>query len=628
MRTVATTGTLQPAQQVSLSFPAAGQLSALNVAVGQTVTVGQVLARLNDTTIAPQVAQAQAQVAEAQANLEKAQEGPSPQAVAVARAAVQHAQVVLAGAETQYQDEEAIYNDRLSAQQSVDQARNQVNQAAAALQVAQANVQAAENKLAQAQAGVNTSALNTLNDTIEADETALNEAQNQLSLDQNTLNAAQQDLNNAQALYNAEVGLWGLITPAQYVQAENDLISSGCSPNSTSTGCAGYQATVSEYNLESGAQQQVNQAQSAVSAAQKAVNADNTQVQQAEAALAQAQNQQANLQALNPLSVQAAQIGVQQAQAAQAQAEAAYQAAQNSLSLAQALYNDRTAAKAQLDQAKNAVAQAQNGVTTAQAQLAETEAPPDPATVAQAAAQVQAAQASLMAAQAAEANTILKAPISGVVVAVNGTVGAQTTPATPVVVIDDTVKTDLQVNVTVPEADIGQVHPGETLQLTVPAYPSTTFSGTVTQVYPVPQLVNNVPEYTVLGVVHDPAGRLTPAMTANVTLITARARGVPVVPPVALHTLGSRTGVYVEGAPGRARRRAGSRPRHLPPGVYFQPVQVTLFGTSSVEVSGLRPGTRILLILPGQTAALPNSGPLPGGPGGLFRGAQRALKGG
>ncbi len=201
METVSTSSTLQPAQQVSLSFMGTGQLSAVNVTVGQHVQTGQVLATLNDSLVAPQVLQAQAGLASAEANLQKIEEGPNPQSVAVAQAAVQHAQVVLAGDQKQYQDEQAIYNDRLSAEQNIATAQNQVNQTAAALQTAQANVVAAQNKLQQVEAGINTSSLTTLPDTISADQSALSAAQSQLTMDQGALTSAQNDEATAQTIY-------------------------------------------------------------------------------------------------------------------------------------------------------------------------------------------------------------------------------------------------------------------------------------------------------------------------------------------------------------------------------------------------------------------------------------------
>ncbi|MCL8209408.1 MAG: biotin/lipoyl-binding protein, partial [Actinomycetia bacterium] len=370
-QTVATTGTLQAPKQVALSFLASGQLKALDVSVGQHVQAGQTLAQLNDATIAPQVAQAQAQLASAQAALQKAEEGPTPQAVAVAQANLQHAQVVLQGAQQQYQDEQAIFNDRLSAQQSVQQAQDQVNQDAAALQAAEVGLAKAQNALQQAQVGVNTSALNSISYTIQQDQDLLTAAEQQLSNDQQTLAAEQADETAAQNVYNEYLTLWGNLDPNTYAQAQADVAEGNGAATgfSTSTGVSmTAQQYVTAYTTDSGALSQLQSAQQLVAKTQQAIDADYAQIQQAQANLTNAQNQQANLAQMNPLTVQAAQIAVQQAQASVNQAQAAYQAAENGLALAQQLYNDRTAAQAQLDQAANAVAQAQNGVTQAQAQ--------------------------------------------------------------------------------------------------------------------------------------------------------------------------------------------------------------------------------------------------------------------
>jgi HlyD family secretion protein len=52
---VATTGTLQPSQTRSLSFPVAGTVDTVEVTAGSTVTSGQVLARVDDTDAAAAV---------------------------------------------------------------------------------------------------------------------------------------------------------------------------------------------------------------------------------------------------------------------------------------------------------------------------------------------------------------------------------------------------------------------------------------------------------------------------------------------------------------------------------------------------------------------------------------------
>jgi membrane fusion protein, macrolide-specific efflux system len=68
-QTVATSGTIEPAQQANLNFAVPGQVTAVNAAVGQTVTAGETLATVNPTALQDEVAAAQAQLSADQAKL-------------------------------------------------------------------------------------------------------------------------------------------------------------------------------------------------------------------------------------------------------------------------------------------------------------------------------------------------------------------------------------------------------------------------------------------------------------------------------------------------------------------------------------------------------------------------------
>ncbi|MCL6562100.1 MAG: efflux RND transporter periplasmic adaptor subunit [Firmicutes bacterium] len=686
-QTITASGTVQAPQQINLSFSQGGGLSQANeivtavyAKVNQHVKAGQILARISDASIQPQVQSAEANLQSAEANLQKVENPATPQAIAVAQAAVQHAQVVLQGAEQAYQDQLKIYNDPLPNEQTVEQAQNAVNQDQAALAAAQANVAAAQNKLAQAQAGAQTSAAESLPQTIQADQQALQAAQAQLQVDQQTLANAQANLKNDQQQLATDQSLYSDLA-AQYPQAEqayqqaldnyNSWHSYGTNPYSTvlsETQTVAQQAQTA-YNTLQAAQNQVQTDQTNVLAAEKAVQQDQATIQNDQANLTAAQTQLQNLQETNPLTVQAAQVAVQQAQAAEQQAEAAYQGALESLKLAQAVAADKTSQLQALHQAENTVAQDQSALAQAEASLAQTEAPPTAADIAAAQAAVKSAQAQLASAQALEDETVLRAPIDGVIVQSNYQPGDTISSSTPAFVLDSTVQNGLQVNVNVPEADIGQVHAGEAVQLTISAYPDTTFTGQVLEVEPQPQVINNVTEYTVLTSIDNSSGKVLPGMTANVTIVTGTAKHVLAVPAVALQTFGNVTGVYVKGTPpqsasgsrtGRAFGRrtgsgapfsggprggfpgAGGAPgaggqtgggsssgsgapassqgggfaRGLPAGVYFQPVTTGLFGSSTVQItSGLQAGQTILLVPPSQ---LSNAGGA-GGPG-RFRG--------
>ena len=70
---VSGTGSLLPAGRMNVSFKQAGILTEVDVKVGDKVTTGQVLARVDSSTQQAALAQAQASLASAQANLQTTQ---------------------------------------------------------------------------------------------------------------------------------------------------------------------------------------------------------------------------------------------------------------------------------------------------------------------------------------------------------------------------------------------------------------------------------------------------------------------------------------------------------------------------------------------------------------------------
>lgn len=70
---VSGTGSLEPAGRMNVNFKTAGTLTEVDVKVGDKVTTGQVLARIDGSTQQASLAQAQASLASAQANLQSVQ---------------------------------------------------------------------------------------------------------------------------------------------------------------------------------------------------------------------------------------------------------------------------------------------------------------------------------------------------------------------------------------------------------------------------------------------------------------------------------------------------------------------------------------------------------------------------
>lgn len=145
-------------------------------------------------------------------------------------------------------------------------------------------------------------------------------------------------------------------------------------------------------------------------------------------------------------------------------------------------------------------------------------------------------QAELDAATVNLGYTNIVAPVDGIVVSRNVTMG-QTVAAsfqTPTLFLIATDLSKMQVDASVSESDVGSVHVGNKARFTVEAYPDKTFEGVVSQVRQAPQTVQNVITYDVVVTVANPQFLLMPGMTATVRVITAQRRNVLRVPDAAL----------------------------------------------------------------------------------------------
>src|SRR5262245_48581237 len=167
-------------------------------------------------------------------------------------------------------------------------------------------------------------------------------------------------------------------------------------------------------------------------------------------------------------------------------------------------------------------------------------------------AEVVQAQASLNQAQVNLSHTIIRAPIDGVVIARNVDVG-QTVASSlqaPTLFVIARDLTEMRVNASIDESDIGEITPKQSVRFRVDAYPNDTFIGTVSQVRLQPVVQQNVVSYITVIDVPNPELKLKPGMTAAVTIETGRADDVLKVPNAALRFTPAGTG-------GARRARSG-----------------------------------------------------------------------
>ena len=132
--------------------------------------------------------------------------------------------------------------------------------------------------------------------------------------------------------------------------------------------------------------------------------------------------------------------------------------------------------------------------------------------------------------------SIIKSPISGVVIARDIDIG-QTVAAnfqTPILFQIAKDLSQMQINISVAEADIGLLHIGQQINFTVDAFPERNYTGMVEQVRLNPTILENVVTYNVIAIVNNFDGSLLPGMTANIRFVVNQKNAVLRTPNAAL----------------------------------------------------------------------------------------------
>jgi multidrug efflux pump subunit AcrA (membrane-fusion protein) len=158
-------GQIAPRQDATLSTPQSGTVAAVYVHEGQRVSAGELLAKLDDSTLRAQLAQAQAQVAQAQAALGGAtlQGNVTPsqalttiataqQQLAAAKSTTQTDVAALANAKLVFDSNQTLYGQGYVAQTTYEQSHASYVQAEQALAAAQEQQHQAEVALVNAKA--------------------------------------------------------------------------------------------------------------------------------------------------------------------------------------------------------------------------------------------------------------------------------------------------------------------------------------------------------------------------------------------------------------------------------------------------------------------------------------------
>ncbi len=561
-------GTVQPVQTASVAAEVAGQVARVDVVLGQEVTAGQVLYTLTDTTgLAAQLALAKASLATAQASLATLEDP---------RASI---------------SQTTIADDQLHVQQdqgTIAQDETDLNNAKQAA-TADATVLSPDNGTIMA---VNVADGQSLSPgTVVA--TLLPDATPQISVA-----VPEEDLSYLpvgteatvvipmQATAPAEVvALATLPSGTVTVDANGDVVASGGGKTASET------QTESEYdltlqfvqspgNLPAGEAVQVNfQYQGDPPSSYTWSYPGSMVLPKTVDLTAQGTG------TVTSVATVGEQVSAGQQVAAIDDPSAAQQVAQDTLKLEED--------EAALGTAQLTLSQDQNPT------------PPSAASLQQAQAQITNDEVTVAKSEQDIASLTVTAPISGVVTAVNVQPGQNVTASTTGVTLNSS---SLDVVAPVDEMDIGKVQVGQSVQVTVSAFPGTSYPGTVTAISPTSSGSSGVSMYPVTVVLKN-TQNLRPGMSATATIQVASASGTLRVPAQAVTmAAGSTTGII--------RVMQGSTP-------VARAVQVGLVGTDYDQIlSGLQVGQ---LVVAGQATTTTTTGR--GGAGG-FRGGFAAFGGG
>ena len=516
VQSVAVSGSVAAQSQTKMSFRSTGKIAAVYVSVGQQVTAGQPLAKLDTTDL-------EAAVAQAESNLRSAQ--------------------------TSYDRTVASAGD---AQRSLDQAQQST-------QTDIANAQQAVTKLKTNYANARNTALSVgtvLFTDITGYQSALDALKTGIDVESNDLANAlrdpavglnqQNDVRSAQTSIN---GMYGPLATSQNLSASSlkpaiddfqraldgigaavaEFDAALAADADTSRSATDFQSAMFSYNLASGrlttaldsVNAQLNTMSTSTVSAQASLNTVNTRT-----------NTALDRSRTDLSSLLSAVTGDQQ----------------TATSIKAKITQGGTALSTMSDAIGGSIANAIANVDTVKQrsaqtiQSAQTSVAQQPYNIAGARSSVDNAATALQNAQTNLDNAVVTAPSAGVVASIVSQVGESA--ASPFMTLANT--SAMVLHGTVGESDVAKLRLGLVANVTVDAVGATSrMTGKVTSLDPVATIQQGVPVYGVDVTIDLPQQAVKPGMTGTANVVIASKQGVLTVPNLAIRSTGGRRYVQV-----------------------------------------------------------------------------------
>ncbi|RMG14154.1 MAG: efflux RND transporter periplasmic adaptor subunit, partial [Cyanobacteria bacterium J055] len=159
-------------------------------------------------------------------------------------------------------------------------------------------------------------------------------------------------------------------------------------------------------------------------------------------------------------------------------------------------------------------------------------------------------------------DSIVRAPFTGIITQRYADPGAFVTPATSASTASGATSTSimalakgLEVLAKVPEADIGQIKPGQTVEIVADAYPDEVFEGRVKLIAPEAVRERDVTLFQVRLDIETGQEKLRSGMNVDLTFLGEKIDNALVVPTVAIVTKKGQTGVLIPDDENKAQFR-------------------------------------------------------------------------
>ena len=202
------------------------------------------------------------------------------------------------------------------------------------------------------------------------------------------------------------------------------------------------------------------------------------------------------------------------------------------------------------------------------------------------------------------ADTVIRAPVSGIVGGRNAEIGQIASGSTPLFVIGDT--SDMIVEVTLTQRMLGYIRPGTTTNIVNDAAPEQIIEAEVTRISP---FLHPVTRTTTAEIeVARPDDLLRPGMFVTVNVLYGETELAPVIPNSAIYRnpRDGRTGVYAAALENAAPDRELTDASSLPAGgplqpigpvpIRFVPIEIIARGRMTTAVQGVEPGDWVVTL--------------------------------